>query len=50
MQDYRDYDTREHHTNMDFFERVRPEDLKEAAIVLASFAWHAAMRDGKIPR
>ncbi len=50
VQDYRDYDTREHHTNMDFFERVRPEDLREAAIVLASFAWHAATRDGVIPR
>jgi hypothetical protein len=50
IQDYRDYDTREHHTNMDFFERVRGDDLKEAAIVLASFAWHAAMRDAKIPR
>ena len=25
VQDYRDYDTREHHTNMDFFERVRGE-------------------------
>jgi Zn-dependent M28 family amino/carboxypeptidase len=50
IQDYRDYDTREHHTNMDFYERVRPEDLREAAVVLASFAWHAAMRDAMIPR
>ena len=50
LQDYHDYDTREHHTNMDFYERVRPDDLKEAAVVLASFAWHAAMRDGMIPR
>jgi len=50
VQDYRDYDTREHHTNMDFYERVRPDDFKEAAIVLASFAWHAAMRAGKLPR
>ncbi|MGH7592660.1 MAG: M28 family peptidase [Gemmatimonadales bacterium] len=50
VQDYLDYDTREHHTNMDFFERVRGEDLREAAIVLASFAWHAAMRATKIPR
>ena len=49
LQDYRGYDTREHHTNMDFYERVRPDDLKEAAVVLASFAWHAAMRDGMIP-
>ena len=50
IQDYRNYDTREHHTNMDFFERVGGDDLKQAAIVLASFAWHAAMRDAKIPR
>jgi carboxypeptidase Q len=50
IQDYRDYDTREHHTNMDFFERVGGDDLKQAAIVLASFAWHAATRDAKIPR
>jgi len=50
IQDYRSYDTREHHTNMDFFERVSGGDLKQAAIVLASFAWHAAMRDAKIPR
>lgn len=50
IQDYRNYDTREHHTNMDFFERVGGDDLKQAAIVLASFAWHAATRDAKIPR
>lgn len=35
---------------MDFYERVRGDDLKEAAVVLASFAWHAATRDAKIPR
>ncbi len=50
VQDYTDYDTREHHTNMDFYERVKESDLKEEAIVLATFAYHAAMRDGKIPR
>ncbi len=48
VQDYREYDTRDHHTNMDFYERVRPDDLKQAAIVLAAFAYHAAMRDGMI--
>lgn len=50
IQDYREYDTREHHTNMDFYDRVRGDDLKEAAVVLASFAWHAATRDARIPR
>ena len=49
IQDYRDYDVRTHHTNMDFYERVTEEDLKQAAIVLAAFAYHAAMREGDIP-
>jgi Zn-dependent M28 family amino/carboxypeptidase len=50
IKDYVDYDVRTHHTNMDFFERVSEEDLKESAIVLAVFAYHAAMRDERIPR
>lgn len=50
LQDYADYDTRTHHTNMDFSDRVKLEDLKQAAIVLATFAWQAATRDEKIPR
>jgi len=50
VQDYVDYDVRTHHTNVDTFERVREADLKQAAIVLASFAYHAAMRDEKLPR
>ena len=50
VQDYVDYDVRTHHTNVDTFERVREADLKQAAAILASFAYHAAMRDQKIPR
>lgn len=49
IQDYADYDVRMHHTNQDFYERLRPEDMKEASIVLAVFLYEAAMRDGKIP-
>jgi hypothetical protein len=49
VQDYDLYDTRIHHTNMDVFERVKEQDLKQCAIVLASFAYHAAMRTEKIP-
>ena len=49
VQDYDLYDTRIHHTNMDMFERVNEKDLKEAAIVMASFAYHAAMRAEKLP-
>ena len=50
IQDYVGYDVREHHTNVDTAERVREQDLKQAAIILASFAYHAAMRTERIPR
>jgi carboxypeptidase Q len=50
LQDYVEYDTREHHTNMDFADRVLTADLQQNAIVLALFAWQAAMRDQRIPR
>lgn len=49
VQDYDLYDTRIHHTNFDTFERVREQGLKQCAIVLASFAYHAAMRAEKLP-
>jgi Zn-dependent M28 family amino/carboxypeptidase len=50
IQDYTDYDVRMHHTNVDTFERVNEADLKQNAIVLASFAYQAAMRSEPIPR
>ena len=50
VQDYAGYDVRTHHTNMDTFERLSEADLMESAIVLATFVYHAAMRDEKIPR
>jgi hypothetical protein len=49
VQDYVDYDTRTHHTNVDTYERVKEQDLKQSAIVLASFAYHAAMRTERLP-
>jgi hypothetical protein len=50
IKDYKNYDTREHHTNTDFYERVDEAGLRESAIVMAVFAYHAAVRDEKIPR
>ncbi|MDB4914328.1 MAG: peptidase [Gemmatimonadetes bacterium] len=50
IQDYAGYDTRMHHTNMDFYERVNTNDLKQASVVLAAFAYQAAMRAEKFPR
>jgi hypothetical protein len=35
---------------MDTMERMRPDDLKQAAIVFAALAYAAAMRDAPIPR
>ena len=50
IQSYVDYDVRTHHTNVDSYERVKDEDLRQAAIVMASFAYQAAMRSEKMPR
>jgi Zn-dependent M28 family amino/carboxypeptidase len=49
VQDYVDYDVREHHTNVDTSERVKEQDLRQNAIILASFVYHAAMRNDPIP-
>lgn len=50
VQDPMDYFTRTHHTNMDTIEHVHEDDIKQASVVLASFLYHAAMRDEKLPR
>ena len=50
VKDYTGYDSRGRHTNQDFMERVATDDLKQSAIVMAAFAWHAAQRDERIPR
>jgi carboxypeptidase Q len=50
IKDFDAYDQRTRHTNADFPERMSEDELKQSAIVLATFAWHAAVRDGKIPR
>jgi hypothetical protein len=50
VQEYANYDVRIHHTNMDTMERMKPEDVKQAAVIFATFAYNAAMRDAAIPR
>jgi Zn-dependent M28 family amino/carboxypeptidase len=49
IQDYVDYDVREHHTNADTAERVKEDDLKQNAVVLAAFVYHAANRAAFVP-
>ena len=39
-----------HHTNMDLYDRIVEDDLKQAAVVNAGWAYLAAMRDEMIPR
>ena len=50
IQDGLDYGTRTHHTNMDVYEKIQPDDMKWNSAVLAAFAWQAAQRDEKLPR
>ena len=50
IQDYVNYDVRTHHTNMDTVERVRSNDIRQAAAAMAWFAYSSAMNDQKIAR
>lgn len=50
IQDPLDYDTRTHHSNMDVYDRLQPDDLKQAAVIVAGFVYDAAMRDQMLPR
>lgn len=35
---------------MDTFERLQEDDLKQASVIVASFVYHTAMRNEKLPR
>ena len=50
IQDPVEYGTRTHHSNMDMYERVQEEDVKQASVIMAAFAYNAAMTDAKFPR
>jgi hypothetical protein len=50
FKDFDGYHERTRHTNADYPERMSEDELKQSAIVMATFAWQAAVRDEKIPR
>ena len=50
VQDGLDYGTRTHHSHLDHYDHAVEEDLEQASVVLASFLYHAAMRDELLPR
>lgn len=50
IQDEIEYNTRTHHTNMDTYDHLVADDLKQASVVIAAFVYHTAQRDEKLPR
>ncbi len=49
IQDAIEYDTMTHHTNLDSYERLQPEDMRRNATIAAAFAYLAANRDERLP-
>jgi hypothetical protein len=50
IQDEVEYGTLTHHTNLDSYERLQPNDMMKNATIAATFAYLAANRDEKLPR
>jgi hypothetical protein len=50
IQDPIEYDTRTHHSNMDVYDRLQSDDLKQMAVIVASWVYMAAQRDQMFPR
>lgn len=50
IQDPIDYETRTHHSNMDSYDHLQIDDLKQAAIIIASFVYQTSIRPAMLPR
>lgn len=50
IQDPLEYETRTHHSNMDVYDHLSIDDLKQAATIVAAFIYNAAMRNDMLPR
>jgi hypothetical protein len=50
IQDDVEYNSRTHHSNMDVYERIQPNDMMRNAVIVASFVLNTANRDEKLPR
>jgi len=44
------YSTKTHHSNMDNYDHLVADDLKQAATMIAYFIWQTSQRDEKLPR
>ena len=50
IQDPLDYESKTHHSNMDTYDYLRMDDLKQAAIIVASFVYQASIKPDLLPR
>lgn len=50
IQDELEYSSRTHHSNMDLYDRAQEDDLKQASVIMATFAYNAAILPEKFPR
>jgi hypothetical protein len=50
IQDPIEYGSRTHHTNMDVYERIQEADLKQMAVIVASFVYMTANAGEQLPR
>ena len=50
IQDEIEYSTRTHHSNMDVFDRIQADDMKQISTIVAAFVYQAAMMDGQMPK
>jgi carboxypeptidase Q len=50
IQDPLEYNSRTHHSNMDFFDRIQKHDMLQMSVVAAIFAYKTAMLDERLPR
>lgn len=50
IQDPLDYESRVHHSNIDTLDHLRPDDLRQAAVVLAGILLEAADSEKELPR
>jgi carboxypeptidase Q len=50
IQDPLSYGTVTHHTDQDVYNQLDEDNLKQASVIMASFVYHAAMRDDLLPR
>ncbi len=49
IQDPLDYESRVHHTDLDTFDHLRPDDLRQASVILATLLLDAANSEAPLP-